>query len=284
MRLTSTTVSAISFGVFWRLAPSTSAIIWSRNVSPGAAVICTTTWSERTRVEPVTALRSPPASRITGADSPVITDSSTSAMPSTISPSPGISSPASTTQRSPTSSSLDGFSKIEPSAAMTLASVVLRIRRSEPAWALPRPSASASAKLANSTVNHSHTRINAANAFSDPLDEPASRMNRIVAQIVPTYTTKMTGLRTRSRGSSFRKDSITARRTIVRSNADSVRLLRTGPPGRCGGTSGTLTSLTWSLIDSSRSRSDRTGARRSDRARARGSTSSRRARIRPPSP
>ena len=32
-------VSAISLGVFWRLAPSTSAIMRSRNVSPGLAVI-----------------------------------------------------------------------------------------------------------------------------------------------------------------------------------------------------------------------------------------------------
>ena len=34
--------SAISFGVFWRRAPSTIAIIRSRNVSPGFAVISTT--------------------------------------------------------------------------------------------------------------------------------------------------------------------------------------------------------------------------------------------------
>ena len=38
----------------------------------------------------VTAERSPPASRMTGADSPVIADSSTLATPSTISPSPGM--------------------------------------------------------------------------------------------------------------------------------------------------------------------------------------------------
>ena len=41
----------------------------------------------QTRVPPVTALRSPPLSRTTGADSPVMADSSTVAMPSTISPS-----------------------------------------------------------------------------------------------------------------------------------------------------------------------------------------------------
>ena len=81
---------AISLGVFCRSAPSTSAIILSRNVSPGFAVIRTTIASESTRVPPVTAERSPPDSRITGADSPVIADSSTLAMPSITSPSPGM--------------------------------------------------------------------------------------------------------------------------------------------------------------------------------------------------
>ena len=75
-------LSAISFGVFWRLAPSTSAIIRSRKLSPGFGVTRTTISSDSTRVPPVTAERSPPDSRITGADSPVIADSSTLAMPS----------------------------------------------------------------------------------------------------------------------------------------------------------------------------------------------------------
>src|SRR6266404_2301564 len=47
--------SAISLGVFWRLAPSTSAIMRSRKVSPGLALTCTTIQSESTRVPPVTA-------------------------------------------------------------------------------------------------------------------------------------------------------------------------------------------------------------------------------------
>ena len=49
--------------------------------SPGSAVIRTLIQSESTLVPPVTAERSPPDSRITGADSPVIADSSTEAMP-----------------------------------------------------------------------------------------------------------------------------------------------------------------------------------------------------------
>ena len=57
--------------------------------------------SESTRVPPVTADRSPPDSRMTGADSPVIADSSTDATPSMISPSPGMNSPALTITTSP---------------------------------------------------------------------------------------------------------------------------------------------------------------------------------------
>ncbi len=75
-------LSAISFGVFCRSAPSTSAIMRSRKVEPWAAVMRTLIQSDSTRVPPVTAERSPPDSRITGADSPVIADSSTEAMPS----------------------------------------------------------------------------------------------------------------------------------------------------------------------------------------------------------
>ena len=86
-------VRAISLGVFCREAPSTSAIIRSRKVSPGLAVIRMTRKSDSTLVPPVTAERSPPDSRITGADSPVMADSSTEATPSTTSPSPGMVSP-----------------------------------------------------------------------------------------------------------------------------------------------------------------------------------------------
>jgi hypothetical protein len=98
--------SAISFGVFCRFAPSTRAIIRSMKLCPGCWVIRTTIRSESTLVPPVTALRSPPDSRITGADSPVIADSSTLAIPSTTSPSPGTICPASTSTMSPCRSSV----------------------------------------------------------------------------------------------------------------------------------------------------------------------------------
>jgi hypothetical protein len=89
-------VSAISLGVRNLLAPSTIAIIRSRKASPGFAVTRTTIQSDNTFVPPVTAERSPPDSRITGADSPVMADSSTEATPSITSPSAGMVSPAST--------------------------------------------------------------------------------------------------------------------------------------------------------------------------------------------
>ena len=112
---------------------------------------------------PVTAERSLPASRITGADSPVIADSSIEAIPSTISPSAGTISPA---------SDLDDVAAAElgrrhvfeaPSARRRWATVVVRVARSDSACALPRPSAIASAKLAKSTVSHSQNEITATN-------------------------------------------------------------------------------------------------------------------------
>src|SRR6266511_2058817 len=101
-------LSAISFGVLRRSAPSTSAIMRSRNDLPGSCVTITTSWSESSLVPPVTAERSPPDSRMTGADSPVIADSSTEPTPSITSPSAGMISPAETTTTSPRCSSGGG--------------------------------------------------------------------------------------------------------------------------------------------------------------------------------
>ena len=182
-------------------------------LSPGFVVIFTTMRSDSTRVPPVTAERSPPDSRMTGADSPVIADSSTDAMPSTTSPSPGMSSPGPTTQRSPIFSSCDGTSTTDPSGRRTWATVSERVLRSVSACALPRPSATASAKLANSTVNHSQIDTSAANPS-------VSRMASAVVTTLPISTTNMTGLRAMSRGSSFTNESTTARRTIAGSNID----------------------------------------------------------------
>jgi len=108
---------------------------------------------------------------MTGADSPVMADSSTRATPSTMSPSPGIVCPASTTTKSPSVRSLAATSVsvvLEESApgdqpVSLRATVSVRLRRSVSAWAFPRPSATASARLANTTVSHSHTAISTMN-------------------------------------------------------------------------------------------------------------------------
>src|SRR6266850_4530109 len=209
----STSVSAISFGVRCRIAPSTSAIIRSRNESPGAAVIRTTMRSERTSVPPVTPERSPPASRITGADSPVIADSSTDAMPSTISPSPGINSHALTSTRSPVRNfELGTFSTRVPPSSKRLAVVSERALRNVSACALPRPSAMASAKFANSTVNHNHRVIWRLNLKSAP---PLKSSAVVITLLIST--TNMTGLPIIFLGFSLSNASQRARRTIFHS-------------------------------------------------------------------
>jgi hypothetical protein len=78
VRTTNRTVSATSLGVFWRDAPSTRWIIRSRKVWPGSAVTRTIRKSETSAVPAVTDENtSVPGSLRTGADSPVIADSST---------------------------------------------------------------------------------------------------------------------------------------------------------------------------------------------------------------
>ncbi len=157
VKVASRMLSAISFGVFWREAPSTRAIILSRNVSPGLAEMRMRSQSLVTVVPPVTELRmSVPGSFRTGADSPVMAASLTYATPSMTSPSPGMSSPASTRTMSPVRRSDEETSSIRPSRSR-LAIVSRFMARRVLAWALPRPSAIASAKLAKSTVNQSQT-------------------------------------------------------------------------------------------------------------------------------
>src|SRR2546422_3843024 len=221
---------AISLGVFWRDAPSTNEIIRSRKLSPGFELTRTTMRSDSTRVPPVTDDRSPPDSRMTGADSPVMADSSTEAMPSMTSPSPGISWPASTTQQSPSWSRLDGVSCTEPSGWRTKATVSDRVLRSASAWALPRPSATASAKLANNTVNHSQAATRPTKTLSAAVAVRTSRRNSRVVRTLPTSTTNMTGLRAMSRGSSLTNESRTARRRMAGANIDVERFGRRPAP------------------------------------------------------
>ena len=164
-------------------------------LSPGLVVMRTTIRSERTVVPPVTALRSPPDSRITGADSPVMADSSTVATPSTTSPSPGMTSPASTTTSSPTRRSLPGT--VSMPVGMSRRATASRLEaRKLAAWALPRPSATASAPLAKRTVAHSQRAIDQAKMLG-------SAMASAVVRADPIQTTKITGDRHTWRGSSF---------------------------------------------------------------------------------
>ncbi len=102
-------------------------------------------------------------------------DSSTEAMPSITSPSPGMVSPAETTTTSPLRSSEAAFWRVSPSTT-TLAMVSVLVRRRDSAWALPRPSAIEVAKLANSTVNHNQPLTAPTKAVS--LDDWTSPMTK----------------------------------------------------------------------------------------------------------
>ena len=164
--------------------PSTRAIMRSRKVSPGLAVTLTRIQSDSTLVPPVTAERSPPDSRITGADSPVIALSSTEATPSMMSPSAGITSPASTLTISPLRSDGAPTTSSVPSARSRLAIVSVLARRSVSACALPRPSAIASAKLAKSTVSQSQKVICSSKRRS-PLPVTTSWIRRSVVSTHP---------------------------------------------------------------------------------------------------
>ena len=74
------------------------------------------------------------------------------------------------------------------------------VRRSDSACALPRPSATASARLANSTVNHSQAAV--------PMEKPLGlKMQKNVESSEPTQTTIITGLRSWWRGFSLRSAS-----------------------------------------------------------------------------
>ena len=76
------------------------------------------------------------------------------------------------------------------------------------AWALPRPSATASARLAKTTVSHSQTVISQAN-------DDGSAIASTVVKTAPTSTMNMTGLRHSVRGSSLRSASGSDRQQLL---------------------------------------------------------------------
>ena len=195
---TSSVFSAISFGVFLRDAPSTSAIIRSRKLLPGSEVMRIFSQSETMVVPPVTEQKSPPDSRTTGADSPVMADSSTEAIPSMTSPSPGMISPADTMTTSPFRSWLERTSFSVPSGMSRRALVSFCVFFKLAACALPRPSATDSAKLANSTVTNSTTQtiiLYIRRFVPSVTASPNSpgKIERIREMAQPTSTTNMTG-------------------------------------------------------------------------------------------
>ena len=143
--------------------PHSSTVIQTRTVivalvlGVGVTLIASLSPARRaTRIPPVTALRSPPDSRITGALSPVITDSSIVAIPSMTSPSPGIRSPASAITTSP-ARSCDAETRSIPEPTRRFATASVFVLRRLSACALPRASAIASAKFAKSTMNQSQS-------------------------------------------------------------------------------------------------------------------------------
>ena len=98
-----------------------------------------------------------------------------------------------------------------------LACESLRVLRKASACAFPRPSATASAKLAKSTVNHSQAAI-CPEKKAAPFCARRSRTKNAVTTADTISVTKITGLRARRLGSSFLKASTAARFVIAASN------------------------------------------------------------------
>ena len=206
---------AISFGVFRRSAPSTSAIMRSRNDWPGSWVTSTTSLSERSFVPPVTAERSPPASRMTGADSPVIADSSTEPTPSMTSPSAGMIWPASTTTTSPRRSSAAGTSRAVAQARDASSGGSRAARSPAPCRALRRSPRRSSRTAPSATARSRSTPTNQSSPVC-PRTRSATKIT--VVMTLPSSTMNITGLWNWWRGSSFGNESRIAASTSSREN------------------------------------------------------------------
>jgi hypothetical protein len=115
-----------------------------------------------------------------------------------------------------------------PLLASFFASALVFVLRRLSAWALPRPSAMASAKFAKSTVNHSHAAIWNSKPKSFP-DSNSVRTIRAAVSTAPTSTTNMTGFFARVIGFSLTNESTIARRTIGGSNKGRARFPRDKP-------------------------------------------------------
>ena len=108
----------------------------------------------------------------------------------------------------------------------------MRAARSVSAWALPRLSAIASAKFANSTVSQSQTAIAATN--HSPSVSPRMRSSRKIPVVItlPISTMNITGFRICCRGSSLGKASRIADVTMSREKMLAERAAISGSPHR----------------------------------------------------
>ncbi len=156
-----------------------------------------------TIVPPVTEEKSPPLSFTTGADSPVIADSSTVATPSITSPSFGMTSPARTITRSP-------FFSVEASTHCSFPSFIIRARIDVLVFfnvstcAFPRPCVIASAKFANQMVIPKIIAMIALYRRGESsCNICGNSVNRIVAK-KPISTTNSTGFFTMYMGLNFK--------------------------------------------------------------------------------
>ena len=135
------------------------------------------------------------------------------------SPSLGITSPALTTHSSPTSSAVLARSSIVAVGSRGACHRLGAGLAQRVGLRLASPSAIASAKFANSTVNQRNSATRPVKTFWSVDDEPRSLKNRTVVSTEPTPTTNITGLRISVRGFSLTKLSTTARRTRSRSTS-----------------------------------------------------------------
>src|ERR1700756_4183859 len=108
-----------------------------------------------------------------------------------------------------------------------LANVRTCVARKACACAFPRPSANASAKLANNTINHNQRMT----CGCDSKVLSRSTKSRIVETAAPTSHTNITGFRANVTGFSFLNDSAIARRTIARSKFEGILAAIISIPG-----------------------------------------------------
>ena len=222
VRVASRMVSAISLGVFCRDAPSTRAIIRSMKVSPGLAVICTTIRSRQHRraAGDRAAVAAGLADHRRGLagdrrlvdrgdaldDVAVAGDDLT-----------GLDDdPVAEAQRRCRGPLLGVPSVAQPARH----GVACASGAGSSAWALPRPSATASARLAKTTVTHSQTVIEPSRTRS------GATTDRTVVRTEPTQTTNMTGLRTQ-----VARVELAQR---LRQDREQLRCERTRADGRAG--------------------------------------------------